>query len=167
MVAFYFWQAWVLYLLWMQGSWYDLSSPDSSRLQKVSVLLYESSLLPYCQHVSQNCRCMGVFIATVPLKIRVYLKFKSKQQGVWIITNWDGSKYVDSNFRRYNTGIELDGLWDPVEGVSLFMAAEDVMMVLPVFSFFLWEAYEIACFCEQKNLIHNLHWLLIWRLANR
>ena len=76
------------------------------------VLLYENSLLPYCQHVLQNCRCWGMFIATVPLKIRVYPKLKSKQQRVWIITNREltASEYVDFNFRRYNTVIKLDRL---------------------------------------------------------
>lgn len=44
---------------------------------------------------------------------------------------------------------------DASRGVSLFMAAENVMMALAVFRLFLWEAYEIACFCEQKNLTHN------------
>lgn len=36
------------------------------------------------------------------------------------------------------------------------MTGENVMMAVPVFRLFLWEAgYEIVCFCEQKNLIHN------------
>lgn len=44
---------------------------------------------------------------------------------------------------------------DDFRGVSLFMAAKNVRMALSVFKLFLWEAYEIASFCEQKSLIHS------------
>lgn len=62
---------------------------------------------------------------------------------MWILTSGDTMlqwNWMDSEASR---------------GVSLFMAAENVMMALAVFRLFLWEAYEIACFCEQKNLTHN------------
>lgn len=63
----------------------------------------------------QNCRCLGVFIATVPLKRRVSLKSKSKQQGISIITNRESSKYVDVNFRRYDAVDRIGQTLKPVE----------------------------------------------------
>lgn len=35
-----------------------------------TVLVCGSSLLLYCQHVLQNCRCLEVFFATVSLEIQ-------------------------------------------------------------------------------------------------